>query len=134
MSAAFTYKTAKVGAGRHIWDPFITPAKLEKFAEWIWYGQLFNLYGMALIKLSICTYILKLDFSKVYCMVIWASIVIHVGVNFIFPSIILLGECQPISKHWDVSGTQPGSCWSAKPKVISGRSLKSAVSPTDSDG
>jgi hypothetical protein len=77
---------------------------------------------MALIKLSICSYILMLDFSKGYRIVIWLSVIIHLGINFVFPSVILLGECQPISKHWDVAGTQPGSCWAAKPRVISGKS------------
>jgi len=75
---------------------------------------------MALIKLSICAYILMLDFSRSYRVVIWLSVVIHIGINFVFPSVILLGECQPISKHWDVAGTQAGSCWGAKPRVISG--------------
>ncbi|KAF2628837.1 hypothetical protein BU25DRAFT_365834 [Macroventuria anomochaeta] len=122
VGAVFAYKTAEVGGGRHVWDPIQTPANLEEYLRWLWFGQLFNLYGMALIKLSICAYILMLDFSKGYRIVIWLSVVIHVGINFVFPSIILLGECQPISKHWDVAGTQPGSCWGDKPRVISGYS------------
>lgn len=73
---------------------------------------------MALIKLSICAYILMLDFSRAYRIVIWLSVVIHIGINFVFPSIILLGECQPISKHWNLAA--PGSCWGDKPRVISG--------------
>ncbi|KAF1929961.1 uncharacterized protein M421DRAFT_381590 [Didymella exigua CBS 183.55] len=122
VGAAFAYKTAEVGGGRHVWDPIQTPANLEKYLKWLWFGQLFNLYGMALIKLSICAYILMLDFSRAYRIVIWLSVVIHVALNFVFPSVILLGECQPISKHWDVAGTQPGSCWGDKPRVISGYS------------
>ena len=94
---------------------------MEKYLRWLWFGQLLNLYGMALIKLSVCAYILMLDFSKAYRIIIWLSVVIHIGINFIFPSVILLGECQPISKHWDVAGTQPGSCWGDKPRVISGK-------------
>ena len=114
----FAYKTAEVGGGRHVWDPIQTPANLERYLKWLWFGQLFNLYGMALIKLSICAYILMLDFSRAYRIVIWLSVVLHVGINFVFPSIILLGECQPISKHWDVAA--PGTCWGDKPRVISG--------------
>ncbi|KAH6633621.1 hypothetical protein C7974DRAFT_175493 [Boeremia exigua] len=122
VGASFAYKTAEVGGGRHVWDPIQTPANLEKYLRWLWFGQLFNLYGMALIKLSICAYILMLDFSRSYRVIIWVSIVLHIGINFVFPSVILLGECQPISKHWDISGTQPGSCWGDKPRVISGYS------------
>ncbi|KAJ4989764.1 integral membrane protein [Stagonosporopsis vannaccii] len=120
VGAIFAYKTAEVGGGRHVWDPIQTPENLEQYLRWLWFGQLFNLYGMALIKLSICAYILMLDFSRAYRVIIWLSVVIHVGINFVFPSIILLGECQPISKHWNLAG--PGSCWGDKPRVISGYS------------
>lgn len=99
----------------------MTSAHLTKYLKYIWFGQLFNLYGMALIKLSICAYILMLDFSKGYRIVIWLSVVLHLAANFVFPSVILLGECKPIWKHWDVSGTQAGSCWTAQPRVISGK-------------
>ena len=99
--------------------------------RYLWFGQLFNLYGMALIKLSICAYILKLDFTKGYRIVIWMSIVLHLGMNFVFPSVILLGECAPISKHWDIAGTQPGSCWGPKPRVISGKAEVSHINRRD---
>jgi hypothetical protein len=91
---------------------------MEKYLKYLWIGQLLNLYGMALVKLSICTYILMLNFSKSFRILIWISIVVHISLNFVFPSIILFGECTPYNKHWKV--TQPGSCWSTKPKVISG--------------
>lgn len=122
MGAVFAYKQTEVGGGRHVWDPIQTPENLEKYLKWLWLGQLLNLYGMALIKLSVCAYILMLDFSRAYRVVIWLSVVIHVGINFVFPSVILLGECQPISKHWNLAG--PGSCWGDKPRVISGEHLQ----------
>jgi hypothetical protein len=115
------YIMAKYGGGRHIWDPVLqNPANLEKYMRYLWTGQLLNLYGMALVKLSICAYIFMLNFSKSFRILIWVSVVVHVGLNFIFPTIILFGECTPYTKHWDITGTQPGSCWSTKPKVISG--------------
>ncbi|KAJ4315366.1 hypothetical protein N0V94_005993 [Neodidymelliopsis sp. IMI 364377] len=120
IGAVFAYKTSEVGGGRHVWDPIQTPEHLQRYLKWLWFGQMFNLYGMALIKLSICAYILKLDFSKGYRIVIWLSLVLHVGINIIFASVILLGECQPISKHWNLNGK--GTCWGDKPKVINGYS------------
>jgi hypothetical protein len=112
---------AEVGGGRHIYDPiFKEPGNLEKYMRYLWLGQLLNLYGMALVKLSICAYIFMLNFSKSFRALIWVSVVVHISLNFIFPSVILFGECTPYTKHWDVTGTQPGSCWSTKPKVISG--------------
>jgi hypothetical protein len=112
---------ADYGGGKHIWDPvFKDPANLREYLRFLWFGQLLNLYGMALVKLSICAYIFMLNFSKGFRALIWASVVVHIGLNFVFPTIILFGECTPYTKHWDALGTQPGSCWSTKPKVISG--------------
>jgi len=105
----------------------MTPTNLEKYLYYLWIGQLLNLYGMALIKLSVCAYIFMLDFSKPFRIVIWTSVAFHLAINFVFPSIILFGECSPISKHWDVAGTQPGSCWSAKPRVISGKQMNISI-------
>jgi len=122
VGAVYGYKTAEVGGGRHVWDPIMTPDNLEKNLRYTWFSQLFNLYGMALIKLSVCAYIFMLDFSKPFRIVIWTSVVIHIGFSFVFPSVILFGECTPISKHWDTSHEKPGSCWSATPRVISGYS------------
>ncbi|KAF2830826.1 hypothetical protein CC86DRAFT_283628 [Ophiobolus disseminans] len=117
--AVFCYMMAEVGGGKHIWDPvFADPANLEKYLRYLWLGQLLNLYGMALVKLSICAYIFMLNFSKKFRILIWVSVVVHIGLNFVFPTIILFGECTPYSKHWKT--TEPGSCWSTKPKVISG--------------
>ncbi|KAH8730795.1 Alpha/Beta hydrolase protein [Phaeosphaeriaceae sp. PMI808] len=121
VGAIFCYKTTEVGGGKHIWDPMLQDlGNLRRYMKYLWLAQLLNIYGMALVKLSICSYIFMLNFSKGFRILIWASVVIHVGLNFIFPSIILFGECTPYSKHWDIAGTQPGSCWPTKPKVISG--------------
>jgi hypothetical protein len=117
--AACCYKMAEVGAGRHMWDPMLAnPGNMESFLRFLWIGQLLNLYGMALVKLSICAYILMLNFSKPFRILIWVSVVVHIGMNFVFPTVVLFGECTPYSKHWNLA--QPGSCWSTKPKVISG--------------
>ncbi|KAH4131240.1 hypothetical protein HBI81_005840 [Parastagonospora nodorum] len=119
--AACCYVMADYGGGKHIWDPvFKDPANLREYLRFLWFGQLLNLYGMALVKLSICAYIFMLNFSKGFRALILASVVVHIGLNFVFPTVILFGECTPYSKHWDALGTQPGSCWSTKPKVISG--------------
>ena len=122
---------AEVGGGRHVWDPILTPQNMETYLYMLWLGQLLNLYGMALIKLSVCAYIFMLDFSRTFRIIIWLSVVIHVGVNVVFPTVILFGECTPYTKHWDVSGMKPGSCWDAKPRVISGYSGAAVNIATD---
>lgn len=118
--AVFGYKMAEVGAGRHVWDPILSvPGNMEKFLKYLWIGQLLNLYGMALVKLSICAYILMLNFSKPFRILIWISMAVHILTNFVFPTIILFGECTPYTAHWDLAAP-PGSCWPTKPKVVSG--------------
>ncbi|EUC43564.1 hypothetical protein COCMIDRAFT_38501 [Bipolaris oryzae ATCC 44560] len=128
---ACCYKMAEYGGGKHVWDPFMTPPRLEKQLYYVWLSQILNLYGMALVKLSVCAYIFMLDFSKTFRVMIWISIVVHVGVNFVFPTVILFGECTPYSKHWDVAGTKPGSCWGPEPRVISGYSGAAVNIATD---
>lgn len=92
---------AEVGGGKHIWDPMLAnPANLENYLWYLWVGQLLNLYGMALVKLSICAYIFMLNFSKSFRVLIWLSVFVHIGINLIFPTIILFGECTPYTKHW----------------------------------
>ncbi|ORY14294.1 hypothetical protein BCR34DRAFT_237998 [Clohesyomyces aquaticus] len=117
-AVVITYLTASEGAGRHVWDPYITPARLRGYLMHLWWGQLLNIYAMAAVKGSICAYLMLLDFSKAFRIMIWISVVFHIATNFIFPSIILFGECRPISKHWDP--LTPGICWSSKPRVVSG--------------
>lgn len=85
---------------------------------YLWFGQYFNLTAMALLKFSICAFMLQLDFSRAFRVMIWTTIIVHIGLNVVYPYIILFGECAPIAKHWDVK--LPGYCWSAKPRVISG--------------
>jgi hypothetical protein len=119
---------ADYGGGKHIWDPMLQDMNnLRNYMRYLWLGQLLNLYGMALVKLSICAYIFMLNFSKSFRILIWVSVVVHIGLNFVFPTVILFGECTPYSKHWDVTGTQPGSCWSTTPKVVSGMRYRTAT-------
>lgn len=90
---------ADYGGGKHIWDPMLKDMNnLRNYMRYLWLGQLLNLYGMALVKLSICAYIFMLNFSKSFRILIWASVVVHIGLNFVFPTVILFGECTPYSK------------------------------------
>ncbi|KAF2473382.1 uncharacterized protein BDR25DRAFT_282887 [Lindgomyces ingoldianus] len=114
----FSYLTASEGQGRHVWDPFLNQTRLRDYLHHLWWAQLLNIYAMAAVKGSICAYLMLLDFSKMFRIMIWVSVVIHISTNFIFPSVILFGECNPISKHWNPQ--EPGRCWGDKPRVVSG--------------
>jgi hypothetical protein len=63
-------------AGRLLRDPFWQPDVTEKMAyqnHLTFTAQLLNVYGMWVIKMSICTYLLNLHFSKEYRWVVWVS-------------------------------------------------------------
>ncbi|KAJ8115513.1 hypothetical protein OPT61_g2844 [Boeremia exigua] len=114
----FGCMTGYVGAGKHTWDPSITKHDLGLYFKYLWFAQFFNLTAMGALKFSISAFLLQLNFSRVYRWLIWLSVVVHTGLNIIYPYIILFGECDPIAKHWDPK--LPGYCWSDKPRVISG--------------
>ncbi|KAF9700594.1 hypothetical protein EKO04_001435 [Ascochyta lentis] len=118
IGSSFGYMCAWVGAGKHVWDPSVTPQDNANYLKYLWFAQTFNLTSMAALKFSICAFMLQLDFSKTFRMLIWTSVVVHTGFNVVFPYIIVFGECGPVAKHWD--NTLPGYCWGPKPRVTSG--------------
>jgi hypothetical protein len=64
------------GAGRLLSDPFWQPDTVEKMVyqnRLVFAAQLLNVYAMWIVKLSICTYLLALNFSRGYRWVIWVS-------------------------------------------------------------
>jgi hypothetical protein len=64
------------GAGRLLSDSFWQPDTVEKMVyqnRLVFAAQLLNVYAMWIVKLSICTYLLALNFSRGYRWVIWVS-------------------------------------------------------------
>ncbi|KZM28161.1 uncharacterized protein EKO05_0005837 [Ascochyta rabiei] len=118
VGSTFGYMCAWVGAGKHAWDPSVTPQDIAKYLQYLWFAQTFNLTSMAALKFSICAFMLQLDFSKTFRMLIWVSVVVHAGFNVVFPYIIVFVECGPIAKHWD--NALPGYCWGPKARLVSG--------------
>ncbi|KAF2006844.1 hypothetical protein P154DRAFT_480599 [Amniculicola lignicola CBS 123094] len=118
VAVVYVYQTALHGQGKHVWDPSMTPANLSAYFKELWFAQLFNIYAMAAVKGSIAAYLLMLDFSKTFRIMVWISLFIHITTNFIYPSVILFGECAPIAKHWNPM--LPGYCWRDTPRVVSG--------------
>ncbi|KAF1343466.1 hypothetical protein EJ07DRAFT_170203 [Lizonia empirigonia] len=121
VGTTFGYMSAWVGAGKHAWDPSVTEDDLKKYLEYLWFGQYFNLTAMTALKFSICAFMLQLDFSKTYRLLIWLTVAVHAGLNMVFPYIILFGECDPIARHWDLKLS--GHCWDARPRMISAELL-----------
>lgn len=71
---AVTIACGMSGAGRLLRDPFWQPNAVDKMIyqnHLTFASQLLNVYGMWVVKLSICAYLLVLDFSRTYRYVVW---------------------------------------------------------------
>ncbi|PNS21080.1 Flap endonuclease GEN 1 [Sphaceloma murrayae] len=106
------------GQGYHTYDPSITPADITKCLMYIWIGQFSNIYAMLFAKASIASYLLLLNFSPKYRVIIWGSVAILAVCNFTFPTIALFGGCAPISYRWNKA--QHGRCWPGLVDSVSG--------------
>lgn len=70
------------------------------------------MYAMFFAKLSICAYLLALNFSRTYSRIVLASIVLICVCNFILPMLSHWAACRPVSARWDRS-IEPADkkCW-----------------------
>ncbi|KAJ8112140.1 hypothetical protein OPT61_g5426 [Boeremia exigua] len=107
------------GAGRLARDPFLTVPQRAKMSRYLFTGQILNIYAMFLVKLSICAYLLALNFSKVYRRLSLGALVFVVIFNFIFPSASLWGLCRPLASRWDIRITDK-VCWPITVRIAFG--------------
>jgi hypothetical protein len=96
------------GLGRHINDPSVLPT-LSRYAYYLWIAQIVNIIAVAVLKWSICAWLLVLNFSKLYQAVVWLSILMVTALGFLAPVLTLFG-CSPLRANWDYS-YQPRRCW-----------------------
>lgn len=116
VTMGLRFKTTGFAQGRHIADPSINkPEDMLGYSYFVWVGQIMNLMGVALLKWSICAYLLALKFSKIYTGIVWISILMVTVFNFILP---LMGQlnCVPLEANWNRS--VEGRCWYKGPEVL----------------
>ncbi|KAF1969998.1 hypothetical protein BU23DRAFT_557171 [Bimuria novae-zelandiae CBS 107.79] len=97
------------GLGRHFKDPSITRDMIMTYSYWLWINQTINIVAVAVLKWSICAYLLVLDFSTVYRAIVWFSILVITGINFLAPVFTLFG-CAPLEANWN-RGITEKKCW-----------------------
>lgn len=93
---------ARDGEGRLDIDPFLTSDQIAMAKKWMFFQRCFNLYAMLFAKLSICCYVLSLNFSRTYRITIWISLVVVVISLGIIPAIGHWALCSPLNIRWDV--------------------------------
>jgi hypothetical protein len=119
VDCVFNVMAGLAGAGRLQHDPFLTTIRKVRLQKYLFVGQILNIYAMFLIKLSICTYLLALNFSKVYRGLMWGTLVFVITFNFIFPSVSLWGLCRPLAARWD-SRIADKVCWPVTVRIAFG--------------
>jgi len=90
-------------------DPSITkPGDITKYSYFLYQNQVINLIAVAILKYSICAYLLALRFSTIYTTIVWASIFMVTIFNFLIP---VLGnfDCTPFEANWNRA--VKGKCW-----------------------
>ncbi|KAG9186679.1 hypothetical protein G6011_09787 [Alternaria panax] len=106
---------AKGGQGRLMADPWwLVPGRVSKEQHLIFISQCLNVYGMFLVKASICAYLMALDFGRNYRLLIWVSVAVVVVCNIIMMLILHFAYCRPYYSRWDFS--VKGECW---PEAVS---------------
>jgi hypothetical protein len=101
VTTAIRFKTTHHGLGRHFNDPSIRrPYDLLQYGYFLWIGQIMNVLSVAVLKYSICAYLLVLRFSRVYITVVWGSIVMVTVFNIVIP-VISLFSCRPFEANWN---------------------------------
>lgn len=80
------------------------------YSYYLWIGQIVNIIGVALLKWSICAWLLVLNFSKVYQVIVWFSIALVTAFNFLAPVLTLFG-CAPFEANWNVAYSGRKHCW-----------------------
>ncbi|KNG48646.1 hypothetical protein DDE82_002708 [Stemphylium lycopersici] len=107
---------AQGGQGRLMADPWwLDPARISYEIHMIFICHCLNVYAMFLIKLSVCMYLLALDFGRSYRILIWTSIAVVVLCNFVMMLILHFAYCRPYYSRWDFS--VQGECWPPEVKA-----------------
>ncbi|CAN9250474.1 unnamed protein product [Alternaria alternata] len=97
------------GLGRHIMDPTVFP-NLRTYSYYLWITQIVNIIAVAFLKWSICAWLLVLNFSTLYRVIIWLSILMVSAFNFLAPVLTLFG-CTPLERNWNFGYTGESHCW-----------------------
>ena len=82
---------------------------LMRYAYFLWINQTINIVAVAILKWSICAYLLVLDFSRLYRAIVWFSIVVITAINFLAPVFTLFG-CAPLEANWN-RAIKDKKCW-----------------------
>ncbi|PVI05908.1 hypothetical protein DM02DRAFT_667906 [Periconia macrospinosa] len=109
VNVALRFMLVDIALGRHFMDPSIGGLpNILRYSHLLWVNQIVNIIAVAILKWSICAYLLVADFSKLYRAIVWFSILLILAFNFLAPVLTLFG-CVPLEANWN-RGVK-GKCW-----------------------
>ncbi|KAF3035829.1 hypothetical protein E8E12_006436 [Didymella heteroderae] len=108
-ATSLTQVIVHLGLGRHIMDPSVLP-NIRQYSYLLWIDQIVNVIAVAFLKWSICAWLLILNFSKTYQIIVWLSILMVTALNFLAPVLTFLG-CVPLEKNWNFAYQGSFKCW-----------------------
>lgn len=103
--------TIRNGLGRDIWT--LPPSEITSFIYWFYHMEYEYFLNLALLKMSLLFFYLKIFPNKGVRVLLWATIGYNAiwGIAFILLSIF---QCRPISYYWtNWDGEHAGSCLDA---------------------
>jgi len=109
-SAALNLKLGQYGMGKDIWT--LTPAQITNFAFTFWLTSFLYLAEVAILKLSLLFFYLRIFPDPGFRRLLWATVVVNClfGLSFVLAGIF---QCTPVSYAWeqvfDLSQTK-GKC------------------------
>ncbi|KAF2752118.1 hypothetical protein M011DRAFT_393212 [Sporormia fimetaria CBS 119925] len=104
------FKTVDYALGRHIYDPSIKmPEDIINYSYSIYLNTVINLMAVAILKYSICAYLLALKFSWIYNVVVWLSILMVTVFVLLLPFLANV-SCTPFESNWN-RAIPKESCW-----------------------
>jgi hypothetical protein len=112
----FILRCVDAGAGRLKADPFWTPELYLNLRHWQFVSIALQTYGMFFVKLSICNYLLCLNFSPRFRIIMWIITVIVVTFNLGLPLLLQFASCRPYYYRWHADIVP--ECWPGRLLIV----------------
>lgn len=107
VALAINIKQVQNGAGRH--EYYLKPHEIVEELKWHAFSQIQLYICTALIKTSVCLFLVRLVNKKVLVRLLYFLMFAVVSVNLAV-LIVLVTQCRPFEKVWNRK--LKGSCWS----------------------
>ena len=113
IEAALIIQAATRGKGKR--TKFLQQAEIEYIKMYSWIAQIVLFLAMALVKISVCLLITRINDSR---KLIWltAAVTTVLAVASLEVVFVLVAQCKPVSASWR---PKSGDCWPTEVRIFS---------------